>query len=409
MKKKIICQVCGSSNIVEVLNLGYQPLCCSFKRPNNEPETFYPLVVFHCRDCDLGQLSYVIPQEEVFQEEYFYLSGTTKSLVEYFNNLAKDLVKRFHLKKGDIVIDIGGNDGTFLKPFKEMGMEVLNIDGSVVPANIAIGNGIPTIKEFWDKGMAEKVKEIVSDPKRIKLVTAMNVLAHNDCVNDFVEEIRKIMNPDTVFVTQSHYLIRLFEKLQFDTVYHEHLRYYCLRSLLHLYKRHGLHIFDAEVYDIVYGGSLVVYATLKPQEQTKGFETLLEHERKLDLEEEWKRLSKFVKEKKRELMMLLMDLKKQGKTIIGSGAPMKCSTFLNYFGITPDLLDYATEVNELKWDTIVPGVHIPVRDENLVFSDPQPDYALILAWNIKDQIMANYRKKGFKGKFIIPIPPQVME
>lgn len=408
--KKSICQVCGSDKLKEVLNLGLQPLCCAFKSADqrDKPETFYPLVVMYCEDCDLAQLSYIIPTKEVFAEEYFYLSGTTKSLVAYFINLAKDLVKRFNLQKGDIVIDIGSNDGTFLRAFKDLGMEVLGVDGSIVPADIAIGNGIPTIKQFWGKGMSDVVKEKVSDPKRIKLITAMNVLAHNDCVNDFVEEIRKTMNPDTIFVSQSHYLIRLFEKLQFDTIYHEHLRYYCLRNLLNLYNLHKLHIFDAEVYDIVYGGSLVVYASLDARSQTDGFNKLLSHEQSLDLEEEFEKLRKFVLTNKRELLALILDLKKQGKRIIGAGAPMKCSTFLNFFGITPDLLDYATEVNELKWGTLVPGVHVPVVDENLVFIE-QPDYALILAWNIKDQIMENYRKRGFKGKFIIPIPPQVVD
>jgi len=400
-----VCQVCGCSEVQEVLNLGHQPLCNEFKPAHqlNSPEVHYPLTLVYCGNCDLVQLSYVIPTKQVFGDQYTYLTGSTKALVDYYDSLATQLVKGFNLVKGGVVIDIGSNDGTFLRSFKHFGLNVLGIEGSPKPAAVALANGVPTINKFFGKGISDLVKKKVSDPNRIKLITAMNVLAHTDNINEFLDEIKQIMNSETIFVSQSHYLIALLENLQFDTVYHEHLRYYTLRSLIKLFSRNGLAIFDAELVSI-YGGSIVVYASLEDEKPVSNrLLTILKREDDIDILKRFQRMKTLILKNKMKLLNLLLRYKKKGKRIVGVGAPMKSSTFLNFYGMTPDLIDYLTEVNQFKIGTLSPGVHIPVVDESLVFRE-QPDYALILSWNIADQIIESYRRKGFKGKFIIPIP-----
>jgi len=405
MIQQPVCQVCGSFDLKEVLNLGLQPLCNEFKLPSqlNSPETYYPLSLVYCEDCETVQLSYIIPTEQVFGEQYTYLTGSTRAVVEYFNNLAAQLIQRFNLVRGDVVIDIGSNDGTFLNAFKRLGINVLGIEGSPKPASFAETYGIKTIQNFFGKGISELIKKEVPDLNRVKLVTAMNVIAHTDNINEFLDEVKLIVNPETVFVTQSHYLISLLENLEFDTIYHEHLRYYSLKSLINLFTRHGFTVFDAEVVD-VYGGSIVVYASLSDgNHTTTRFLNLLKNENKVNILERFRETNNVLLQNKAKLLNMLYRYKKQGKHIIGVGAPMKSSTLLNFYGITPDLLDCLTEVNPLKIGTMSPGVHIPVVDETMVFDD-QPDYALILSWNIANQIMKSYRQKGYKGKFIIPVP-----
>jgi hypothetical protein len=405
MSQQPVCQVCGSLDLKEVLNLGLQPLCNEFKLLSqlNSPETYYPLSLVYCADCETVQLSYIIPTKQVFGEQYTYLTGSTRAVVDYFNDLAAQLIQRFSLVKGDVVVDIGSNDGTFLNAFKCFGVDVLGVEGSPKPVAFAEANGIKTIPSFFGKGISESVKEEVSNLNRVKLVTAMNVIAHTDNINEFLDEVKLMMSPETVFVTQSHYLISLLGNLEFDTIYHEHLRYYSLKSLINLFTMHGFTVFDAEVVD-VYGGSIVVYASLNDGEPvTDRFLSLLKDENEADILERFRETKNAILRNKAELLNRLYRYKEQGKHIIGVGAPMKSSTFLNFYGITPDLIDYLTEVNPLKIGTLSPGVHIPVVDEAIVFCE-QPDYALILSWNIANQIMKSYRQKGYKGEFIVPIP-----
>lgn len=356
----------------------------------------------YCKNCSLVQLSYVISTERVFADQYTYLTGTTKSLVEYFDNLANELVRKFGLRKGDIVIDIGSNDGTFLKSFMKLEMNVLGIEGSPKPVAVANANGVKTINNFFGKGISELVIKNLNDSSRVKLITAMNVLAHTDNINDFLEEVKKLMTKDTVFVSQSHYLVKLLENLEFDTVYHEHLRYYTLTSLMKLFSKHNFKIFDAQQSKF-YGGSILVYADMNKKPASTNLDSILKFEQGINVKEKFDKMKAMLEKNKLELLQLLFDIKKQGKTAVGIGAPMKASTFLNFYKITPDLLKYLAEVNPLKINTISPGVHIPVVDEEIVFRE-QPDYALILSWNVADDIIKSYRNKGYRGKFIIPIP-----
>jgi hypothetical protein len=405
----VACQICGHSGLARLLDLGYQPLCNDYL-PANEapaPRTFYPLCVYYCEKCSLAQLGHVIPTEETFGDQYTYLTGSSKTLVEYYGALAQQLKQRFNLNTGDVVVEIGSNDGTFLKSFRSLGLNPLGIEGSPQALAISQNEGIPTIDRFFGTGSAKSVKERLPQGSKIKLVVAMNVLAHTDNVNELLAELAELMDEDTVFVSSCHWLIALIRNFEFDTIYHEHLRYYTMRSLMGVLRRQGLHVFDAELTDF-YGGSVLGYAKLQKLPATKGLTAILEQEEHINVPESLTDMKNTLIQNKSRLLELLANLKTSGKRVIGVGAPMKASTLLNFYGITPDLVEYIAEVNELKVGTLVPGVQIPVIHEDAVFEDP-PDYAILLSWNMASHLIRNYRANGFKGKFIMPVPePEVI-
>jgi len=279
---------------------------------------------------------------------------------------------------------------------------VLGIEGATQSSSIALASGVPTLAQFFGKGISSTIKEQLPPGEKVKLILAMNVLAHSDNVNDMLSEIGELMEPDTAFVSQSHYLVELIRKFEFDTIYHEHLRYYTLGSLMGLFKRHEIFVNDAEVTDF-YGGSILVYAGKTPASESGNLMALMEEEREIDVIGALKNMKKVLLDNKSRLLSLLVEIQQSGKQITGIGAPMKASTLLNYYGITSDLVDYIAEVNQLKVGTVVPGVRIPVLDEDVLFQE-QPDYALLLSWNMKDFLIPKYRSMGYKGKFILPVP-----
>ena len=398
------CQVCGCSRLERVLDLGHQPLCNEFIpiQEAGRPLMFYPLCLCHCPECSLVQLDYVIPTEQTFGQQYTYLTGSSKSLVEYYSELARKLVARFDLRAGDVVIEIGSNDGTFLKAFRSLGMEVLGIEGAGQSSALAIADGIPTLTRFFGKGISSVIKARIPNGGKIRLVAGMNVLAHTDNINEFLPEVAALMDADTVFVSQSHWLVELIRKFEFDTIYHEHLRYYTLGSLMNLFHRHGLYMMDCEVTDF-YGGSILCYAAKGQQGQSSEMLSILKEEEQLDVVQALKSMMAVLLSNKAQLLSLLVELKEANKRVVGIGAPMKASTLLNFYGITSDLVEYIGEVNQLKIGTAVPGVRIPVVHEDNVFQD-HPDYALLLSWNMAKHIIPKYRATGFSGKFIVPVP-----
>ena len=409
-KKELSCQGCGSDSLDRVLDLGHQPLCNEFisiSEPSG-PQTYYPSCLCYCLDCSLVQLDYVIPTDATFGDQYTYLTGSSPSLITYYSELACRLTEQFDLHPGDVVIEIGSNDGTFLKEFKTLGMTVLGIEGASRSSDLAEHAGVPVIKKFFGKGIAEEVNGRLPTGSEIKLILAMNVLAHTDNVNEFLAEVTTLMGRDAIFVSQSHWLMALIRECEFDTIYHEHLRYYTMHSLMQLKKRHGLHVFDGELTDF-YGGSILDYARIQPSTRSTRLAKILEDESHVNVPDSLMAMKNTLVKNKAALLALLIKLKMSGKKVVGVGAPMKASTLLNFYGITPDLMEYVAEVNDLKVGTVVPGVRIPVIHEDKLFEDP-PDYAVLLSWNMAQHIIRNYRKKGYTGKFIMPVPePEVID
>jgi SAM-dependent methyltransferase len=347
-------------------------------------------------------LDYVIPTEYAFGDQYTYVTGSSNSLVNYYSDLAARLVKKYDLQPGDAVVEIGSNDGTLLKAFQSHGLEVLGIEGAAKSAALALEAGVPTLVQFFGKGTERLVRNTLPNEAKIRLIFAMNVLAHTDNINDFLPEVGALMEPDTVFVSQSHWLVELVRKFEFDTIYHEHLRYYTVGSLMRLFETHGLSMADVEINDF-YGGSILCYAAKGPSAQSNGLRSVLKQEEELDVVQSLKDMKRVLLSNRARLCNLLVDLKESGNRIVGIGAPMKASTLLNFYGITPDLVEYIAEVNPLKVGTVVPGVRIPVVHEEVLFRD-QPDYALLLTWNMAKDIVPKLRSLGYQGKFIIPVP-----
>ena len=400
----LTCQSCDSNKLERVLDLGYQPLCNEFT-PTSEairPQTYYPLCLCYCHSCSLAQLDYVIPTDYAFGNQYTYLTGSSKSLTDYYAQLAQRLVERLGLRPGDVVLEIGSNDGTFLMAFQALGMQVLGIEGAKQSSAIAVENGVPVIDRFFGKGTAAIVRERLPAGAEIRLIVAMNVLAHTDNIREFLPEVEGLMGPGTDFVSQSHWLAAMVRQFEFDTIYHEHLRYYTLKSLMNLLAQYGLVVNDAETTEF-YGGSVIAYARKTPIGQTDRMRSILEDEDRADILESLRNMKRVLLTNRAQLLNLLVDLRNSGKRVAGIGAPMKASTLLNFYGVTADLVGYLGEVNHLKVGTVVPGVRIPVVHEDILFQE-QPDYALLLSWNMADFLLPKFRSRGYKGKFILPVP-----
>jgi hypothetical protein len=267
---------------------------------------------------------------------------------------------------------------------------------------VASVRGIPTLVRFFGKGIASEIRAMLLGNQRIRLIGAMSVLAHTDNINEVFPELLKLMDEDTIFVSLSHWLVALIRNLEFDTIYHEHLRYYTLSNLVDLYNRYGLTVLDAVTTDY-YGGSILVYATKQSATPSHNVRHILLQEAEVEVIESFSEMKDVLLNNKARLLNLLVELKRAGKRVAGIGAPMKASTLLNFYNVTPDLIEYLAEVNPLKVGTVLPGVHIPVVDETILF-DQQPDYALLLAWNMAKDIIPRYRSRGYNGKFILPVP-----
>ena len=402
--QRVACQGCGSDGLERLLDLGYQPLCNEFLPTDDapSPQTFYPLCLCYCHKCALAQLDYVIPTEVAFGNQYTYLTGSSESLIKYFSDLAKRLGEQFQLQPGDTVVEIGSNDGTFLKAFQSFGMDVLGIDGANRATDIAVADGVPVIQQFFGKGSADAVRKRLRPGSKIGLILAMNVLAHTGQVNEFLDEATDLMGPDTVLVSQSHWLAALTRNFEFDTIYHEHLRYYTLTSLINLFGRHGLSVVEAEIVEF-YGGSVLTFASKSGSGQSEGMKSILAEEAEADVVQSLRDMNRVLLTNRAELLNLLVEIRTSGKRVVGVGAPMKASTLLNFYGVTSDLVEYLGEVNHLKVGTVVPGVRIPVVHEDRIFEE-EPEYALLLSWNMADFLIPKFRARGYKGKFILPVP-----
>lgn len=400
------CQVCDSPYLESILFLGYLPPVNEFhpigQRPREQPS--YPAQLLHCPRCHLVQLGLIVDAAILFPPEYPYTSSTTKILRENFAELYRECVSLIQLGPEDLVVDIGSNDGNLLSNFTAH--RVLGVTPEKV-GSLAVEQGIATIFDYFTHEVAQK---ILSEHKKAKVVTATNVFAHMENINDVVKNILLILAEDGMFISESHYLASLIETLQYDTVYHEHLRYYSLRSLKHLLEMHGLEIIHAKKIP-THGGSIRVYAC------RKGSYPVRESVAALLMEEQTilapKKLLVEFKEKvvvsKLALQSLLLGIKQQGKRIYGIGAPSRASTLINYVGIDEGIVDAIMEIKgSHKIGKYVPGTLIPVVEESLLY-EKQPEYALLFSWHIAEELTPKIWQKGFRGDFIVPLPmPRIL-
>jgi SAM-dependent methyltransferase len=397
------CQVCGYAPLTAVLSLGYMPPVNQMVSVGQVPQQlpWFPTTLLHCRNCELVQLGLAVDPTIIFPPEYPYTSGTTKLLRDNFADLQRESAGMLGLTESDLVIDIGSNDGTLLSNFKNGGQRVLGIEPTDI-SDIANERGIPSIKRYFGADVAREVKRQFG---AASVVTAANCFAHIEDVHAIVEGIIEMLKPDGVFVSESHYLIPLLDTLQYDTIYHEHLRYYSLASLKYLLEMHNLEVFHARPIPS-HGGSIRVYAARHGTHTVQdGVRRILAAEPRG--ESMIKCLDKFRHDvilSKLRLLSMLRELKEKGARVVGISAPSRASTLVNYVGLDEGLIDYVCEIaGSLKIGKCMPGTQIPVVEESTLYSD-QPDCAIIFSWHIADELAPKLKARGFRGKLITPLP-----
>ena len=396
----MICRSCNSERLSSILDLGDQPWCNNFLTKDQiGKESIYPLNLMHCNDCGLLQLSHTVPKETMFAD-HSYLSGVTKTLRDHFYDVAIENVKQFKINDNDLVVDIGGNDGTQLLQYKKAGINnLLNVECAKRVSDVSRKNGIKTITQYFNKQCVEKY----IGKKSVKLYNASGVFFHLEELKSVIEGIKFSLRDDGVLIVQFMYAGTMIEKLNFDTIYHEHLLYYTISSLENLLSRYNLTIFDA-YYSEIHSGSIIAKITHTDGTlniKTSRFLELWEKDKKYTLQE-FKNFSEIIENQKDDLREFLTNLKKDGKTIYAYGAPAKGNTLLNYFNIDSTLIDKAVEINEMKIGNYLPGSHIPITRE---MDDDLPDYYLLLSHNFEEEIIKRNKKIIENGvKFIVPFP-----
>ncbi len=396
------CKICRGKTYPG-LDLGAQPVgdLILTRAELRKPEIFYPMQLFHCVDCGLTQLGYVVNPAVVYK--FFpFVSGTTLTATQHLQTIPGQLVEIGGLGPSSFAVDIGSNDGTLLKAFRPFGVRTLGVDPSAIPVEIANAAGVPTLHAFFNE---ETAALLVSDHGQADAISAAGVFAHIADLDSVMRGIQILMKPTGVFVSENQYWLDMVLTGHYDNMFHQHLRYYALRPLARLFARFGLEIFDVRR-STIHGGSFRVFAcfagahpihervgeVMAAEEQARLYEpaTLLE----------W---AGSIERKRRELQDRVWSLVRAGKKVIGIGAPAKASTVCNYCRLGPETLDYITEINPLRVGKFLPGVHIPIIDEEQMFTDPRPaDAAVLFAWNYYDETVPKLRARGWNGEVICP-------
>tara|TARA_Y100000766_G_C18859123_1_gene582314 strand:+ start:199 stop:1440 length:1242 start_codon:yes stop_codon:yes gene_type:complete len=398
------CRQCNSSDLKLAIKIKKTPPANSFVKKSeiNSTQPLYPLNVYFCNECKHLQLVDVIDPEYLYKN-YLYVSGTSNVFVKHFQDYFES-VKENYFKNG-LILDIGSNDGTLLKFFKEDGFKVLGIEPAKKIATEALNKGIPTLIEFFSNELSRK---ILKSHGSASVITANNVFAHIDNPQSFLKGIKRLIKDSKgIFVIEVSYLLDVIKNNLFDTIYHEHLDYHSIISLNKFFNENGFEIFNIEHVDS-HGGSVRIFTQLKDGkfDISNSVEDFLMKEIELGLDkiETYLSFSEKINDIGRELKTFLKSLKSEGKTIIGYGAPAKATTLMYHFDIGPETVSYIIDDSEWKQNLYTPGMHIPIVSKNYL-KENEPDYILILAWNFASSIIKNntdFQNKG--GKFIIPLP-----
>ena len=403
--RRTTCRVCQKNTLTEVFSFGQTPLANAFltKKLCDEPEKFYPLTVCLCSHCSALQLGHVVNPKILF-EHYVYASSTSPVFVKHFTDLASSVIRSFGLAKNDLVVDIGSNDGILLAPFRAEGLRVVGIEPAKHFARVAIRAGIPTVAAFLSESVAREIRKTYGPAK---LVTATNVFAHIDDLDEILRSVDVLLSEDGVFMIEAPYLGNLLKFGFFDLVYHEHLMHWSLSPLITLLLRFQFRCIDVQ-HVSSHGGSMRVFFAGKNSTHAvkPAVQSFLKEEDTLHLgdADTYRKFFKGIIANKAKLLSLLTELKEKGKRIVGYGAPAKSTTLLSFFGIGREYLTYVVDDSPYKQGLYTPGTHIPVVGGDALTQD-KPDFMLILAWNFAESIMAknkNFAEKG--GKFIIPVP-----
>lgn len=401
------CRSCGTPLRYSVVDLGSSPPCQNVVQPEElgRGETFYPLHAFVCHECSLVQIDEVVPPEAIFEGEYAYFSSYSDSWVEHARQYVDAMAGRFGIGPESLMVEIASNDGYLLQHAVARGIPCLGVEPAANVAQAAEERGVPTRVAFFGEEEARRMRAegVVADA-----IAANNVLAHTPHLNSFVAGLAVLLADDGVATVEFPHLLELVDHNQFDTIYHEHFSYFSFTAVSRVFARHGLTLFDVETLP-THGGSLRIYArhdadASKPV-SVRAHE-MIGRERAWGVDDlaTYAAFAENVRETKRGLLDFLIEARRSGKTVVGYGAPGKGNTLLNYCGIRTDLVDYTVDRNPYKQGTYTPGARLPVHDPSKI-AETQPDYVLILPWNLRDEISAQMGHiRGWGGQFVVPIP-----
>ena len=408
--KRTTCRACAGSDLELFLPLGDVALANAFLRGPAEfqGERRFPLDVYFCRTCSMVQLLDVIDPEVLFRN-YLYVTGTSDTIAAHNERYASTVVERLGIGRDGLVVEVASNDGSLLRRFKERGVRTLGVEPASNIAAAANAAGIETVNRFFDSRCAAELRER-HGPARA--VIGNNVLAHVDDPVDFLRGFATLLEPDGLAICEVPELAEFVERLEYDTVYHEHLSYFSVSSLMRVCEEAGLRIVRVDRVP-VHGGSVRMYAAPAERAREHASEVVAisraERDAGIASAERLRRFARDVRAQRDELVALLKRLKAEGKTIGAYGAPAKGNTMLNYCGITTDLVPFTVDKSPLKVGLYTPGSHLPVLPVSELLAR-QPDTCLILAWNFADEIIAQqqaYLAGG--GRFIVPLPqPRVI-
>ena len=407
--RRTACRLCGSAQLESVLSLTPTPPANAFVPASalEERQDTYPLDVHLCGDCGHLQLLDVIDARALF-EEYLYVSGTSPVMVAHLRDYAAHVIERLALKPGDLVVEIGSNDGTLLGFFQQAGMRVLGIDPARNIVARATEDGIETLAEFFTPALAAR---ILKSHGPAAAICANNVCAHIDDLKGVIEGVRGLLAPDGLFIFEVSYLLDVYENRLFDTIYHEHLDYHRVGPLRRFFRENGMAFVDAQRVS-TQGGSLRGFVRSAGSDGEGGGEEgaavdeleALERAAGLEKPETYRLFAAQIEHRRVELTALLKGLKAEGKMVAGYGAPAKATTLMYHFGLGRDVIEFIVDDNPLKQGLYSPGLHVPVLAVDALY-ERRPDYVVVLAWNFADSIVAAhpaFTEAG--GRFVIPLP-----
>jgi len=400
------CRFCNATLEETFVDLGMSPLCQDHVKPGElkQMEPFYPLHAYVCTTCFLVQLEEFVPPSEIFQD-YAYFSSYSDTMLKHASTYTDAVIEKFGLNEKNLVAEIASNDGYLLQNFHRKKIPVLGIEPAANVAEYAINKGIRTETVFFGLDTATSLAAIYG---QADLLIGNNVLAHVPDINDFVKGLKTFLKPYGVITMEFPHLLKLVENNQFDTIYHEHFSYLSFLTVNRIFKHHGLTLFDVDEIP-THGGSIRIYARHTEDESkpiSANVDALLETEYQAGMLtlQFYKNFEEKVKETKRKILDFLIQAKREGRTIIGYGAPGKGNTLLNYCGIRTDFIDFTVDRSPHKQNNYLPGTLIPILGPEKI-KDAKPDYVFILPWNLKEEIMDTHAYvSDWGGKFVIPIP-----